>query len=92
VAPLWSIDDKVAEQIALEFYKYALQPAGVADGDGDGDDRPEPPTVADLLRKVRAEVVANDEQVHESTHLAYQFYGHPSLRLSWNPAAAAGGP
>ena len=89
VAPLWSIDDKIAEQIALEFYRYALQPARVADGDGD--DESEPPTVADLLRKVRAEVVANDNQVHESTHLAYQFYGHPSLRLSWNPAAAAGG-
>ena len=90
VAPLWSIDDKIAEQIALEFYKYALQPAEEADGKAG--DQPEPPTVADLLRRVRAEVVENGEEVHESTHLAYQFYGHPSLRLSWKPAAAAGGP
>ena len=81
VAPLWSIDDDVAQKIALAFYKEALRPKkGTADSDDD--DRP---TVAALLRRARAGFIS-DKDVHSSTYLAYQFYGHPSLRLTWKPA------
>jgi hypothetical protein len=90
VAPLWSIDDTIAQQIALEFYKHALEPAKAADGDS-GAEGAERPAVADLLRRARAGLV-KDPAAHSSTYLAYQFYGHPSLRLSWKPSAAAGGP
>jgi hypothetical protein len=90
VAPLWSIDDTIAQQIALEFYKHALEPAEAADGDS-GAEGEEGPAVADLLRRARAGLV-KDPAAHSSTYLAYQFYGHPSLRLSWKPSAAAGGP
>jgi CHAT domain-containing protein len=89
VAPLWSIDDKIAQQIALEFYKEALDPAD--DTGGDGIDARERPSVADLLRRARAGLVEH-AAAQSSTYLAYQFYGHPSLRLSWKPSTTAGGP
>lgn len=76
VAPLWSVDDEIAQQIALHFYERALAaPAGPND---------QPPLVADLLREVRLGIVANADK-QSATYLAYQFYGHPSLRLSWAP-------
>ena len=84
VAPLWSIDDKIAQKIALAFYQSAL--GSDDDANGNGDAGSEHPAVADLLRQARAAAGQSP------TYLAYQFYGHPSLRLSWNPAAAAGGP
>jgi hypothetical protein len=87
VAPLWSVDDTIAQQIALEFYERALQPAPDAGGaDGAGH---EAPTVAALLRRIRAELVTNVADP-SATYLAYQFYGHPSLRLSWKQAAGEG--
>ncbi len=85
VAPLWSIDDTIAQKIALAFYHSALAGDDDANGNGaDGDGR-DHPAVADLLRRARAAAAQSP------TYLAYQFYGHPSLRLTWNPAAAAGG-
>ena len=105
VAPLWSIDDEIAQQIALEFYHQALAPADAkaeakADGHAGGDATPgatgdapaadagravttDRPAVADLLRRARAGLVQN-AAAQSSTYLAYQFYGHPSLRLSWH--------
>ncbi len=86
VAPLWSIDDTIAQKIALAFYHSALggdDDATDNGADGDGRDHP---AVADLLRRARAAAAQSP------TYLAYQFYGHPSLRLTWNPAVAAGGP
>lgn len=88
VAPLWSIDDKIAQHIALEFYRHALEPA---DKKPAGRRKPaEAPTVANLLRKARAGLLEEPNE-KSATYLAYQFYGHPSLRLTWNPEAAAGG-
>jgi hypothetical protein len=110
VAPLWSIDDEIAQHIALEFYHQALAPADAkVDGHPAGDatpaatdDTPAPvaeagraattdrPAVADLLRRARAGLVQN-AAAQSSTYLAYQFYGHPSLRLSWHGEHAKGG-
>jgi hypothetical protein len=85
VAPLWSIDDKVAQQIALEFYRQSLKAAQAETAVAE-----EPPPVADLLRRARRELVAN-AAAPNSTYLAYQFYGHPSMRLTWRADPSAGG-
>jgi hypothetical protein len=90
VAPLWSIDDEIAQHIALEFYRQALAPAEKGDGDADADGATDRPAVADLLRRARAGLVQN-AAAQSSTYLAYQFYGHPSLRLSWHGELAKGG-
>lgn len=63
VAPLWSIRDSVAKEIALRFYQQAF--AGKSP--------------AQLLRTERATFSATPSA--SSTCLAYQFFGHPSLRL-----------
>ena len=86
VAPLWNVDDTIAQKIALAFYEAAIgaQADAVADAG-------EPPLVAELLRQARAGLVANAADM-SATYLAYQFYGHPSLRLSWTPPGAPGGP
>ena len=64
IAPLWSIDDKVARTIALKFYEGALA----------GD------TAADILRRERA-AFRDSPETASSTYLAYQYFGHPGLRL-----------
>ena len=72
VAPLWSIDDGIAKGIALTFYEQALAAAPGASA----------PTVAGLLRQARHGLFDTAE-APSATYLAYQFYGHPSLRLTW---------
>jgi hypothetical protein len=62
VAPLWSVSDTIAREIALRFYQQAL----------DG------PAAAELLRAERA---AFGPASLSAASLAYQFFGHPALRL-----------
>ncbi len=66
VAPLWNVDDQVAQDTALEFYELAL---------GEG------VPVAEVLRRRRARFDA-DAVAPQATHLAYVFYGHPNLQLT----------
>jgi hypothetical protein len=73
IAPLWSIDDVIARELALRFYEHALNG--------------EPP--AEVLRRERA-AFRDDPSVTSSTSLAYQFFGHPSMRLGL--AGDAGAP
>ena len=65
VAPLWSIKDDLAKQIALDFYKATLE-------------EKIPP--AEAIRRARASFVSAENPV-SATYLAYQFFGHPSLQL-----------
>jgi CHAT domain-containing protein len=65
VAPIWSVDDKVAHDIALSFYQATLR---------DGGDTP----AAEVLRRERAKFT-RDQQA--ATYLSYQFFGHPEMRL-----------
>jgi hypothetical protein len=64
IAPLWSIDDRIAHDIAIRFYERAL--------------RGEAP--AEILRTERA-AFRDAPATASSTYLAYQFFGHPGLRL-----------
>jgi hypothetical protein len=66
VAPLWSVDDQVAQDTAVGFYREALD-EGVP--------------VAEVLRRRRAQFDA-DAETPQTTHLAYVYYGHPRLLLS----------
>ncbi len=63
---LWEVDDQVAHDVALEFWKQALP----AKGRG----RP----VGEILQDLRSRY-RDDAPV--STYLAYVYYGHPSLTL-----------
>lgn len=65
VAPLWSINDAQARQLALTFYEEAFR--GTAP--------------ADLLRRERASF-GEDPRPSSSTFMAYQFFGHPDMRLA----------
>ncbi|MFL6246341.1 MAG: CHAT domain-containing protein [Thermoanaerobaculia bacterium] len=65
VAPLWSIKDDLAKQIAIDFYKATLE------------DKVPP---AEAIRRARASFVSSKNPV-SATYLAYQFFGHPSLQL-----------
>lgn len=71
IAPLWSVDDRVARAIALRFYEGALAGA----------------TAADVLRRERA-AFRDLPGVTSTTYLAYQYFGHPGLRLE-RPAGGA---
>lgn len=75
VAPLWSIDDAVARQVADRFYQRALVEGA-------------PP--AEVFREERAHFV-DDGTMLSSTYLAYQFFGHPTMRLVRSGVGAGGG-
>lgn len=67
VAPIWAIDDDVSHEIALGIYERALVEA-------------DPPPIASLLREARQRFDPAAETT-SATFLAYQLYGHPSMRL-----------
>jgi CHAT domain-containing protein len=66
VAPLWSIDDALAKEIALRFYQQTLV---------------EGRTPAEVFRAERARFVDSPE-LASSTFLAYQFFGNPAMKIS----------
>ncbi|MBI4219356.1 MAG: CHAT domain-containing protein [Chloroflexi bacterium] len=66
IAPLWSVNDAVAHEVALEFYERALS-KGVP--------------VSEVMRDLRSKFDVK-AQSPSSTFLAYVFYGHPKLSLS----------
>jgi len=79
---LWEIDDAVAHEVALEFWRRALPP---------WPRRGEP--IGAILRDLRARYVCDTASVPEATYLAYVFYGHPRLMLERAaPAASTTGP
>jgi hypothetical protein len=60
------VDDKVAQQLALDFYEKAF--AGTP--------------VAEIVRENRCRADLQPGTVTESTYVSYIFYGHPNLILS----------
>lgn len=73
IAPLWSIDDKLAHSLAVDFYEEALT----------SDGRP-----AEILARYRRAIGGGDGV--SGTYLAYQFFGHPRMRLAAERLALAG--
>jgi hypothetical protein len=65
VAPLWSVKDTIAHQIALRFYDETFQGT----------------SPAEFLRLERSQFTDSPEVV-SATCLAYQFFGHPEMRLT----------
>jgi hypothetical protein len=66
VAPLWSVADDLAKEVSLGFYEASAQ----------GE------TVAEFFRKTRAKFAQTDDADAHTTWLAYQFYGHPAMKLA----------
>jgi CHAT domain len=67
VAPLWSVDDAVAREVAVRFYRRVVEEG-------------QPP--AEVFRQERARFTDDADGV-SSTYLAYQFFGNPAMTMSW---------
>ena len=65
IAPLWSVKDSLAHEVAVAFYTAALE-------------QPTRP-LADILRDIRAR--SYEEGGGEDTYAAYCFYGDPLTAL-----------
>ncbi|HOX27295.1 MAG TPA: CHAT domain-containing protein [Candidatus Krumholzibacteria bacterium] len=70
VAPLWKIDDETAHAIANEFYRDTLT---------------ERVAVGEAIRRRRAGFRDTGQAGQSSTYVAYQYFGHPRLRLNKEP-------
>lgn len=70
IAPLWKVDDAIARKVAEGFYKAVLGDEGLSP--------------AEYLRRER-HATKGKEALAEGTRLAYLFFGHPRLRISWHP-------
>ena len=70
VGALWEVDDQVAHDVALEFWKRAL-PANHVPGEA----------VGSVLRELRGNYAPKPNVAPVSTYLAYVYYGHPRLTL-----------
>ncbi len=68
LAPLWSVDDGLAHDTAMAFYKRAFGSPNTAGQ-----------PVAAILRELRAQFA--DDEPNSLTRLAYVYYGHPGLTL-----------
>lgn len=68
IAPLWSVSDTTAFDVAQRFYSAAKQTAG----------NESPPSFAEILAGIRK--LAYDPAVGDDTYAAYIFYGDPAAR------------
>jgi hypothetical protein len=75
VAPLWSVQDTIAKELALYFYDKAFRGEGVGE----------------VLRRQRALFTKSDDPM-SATYLAYQYFGHPMMRLTRVVRTEEGGP
>ena len=66
VGPLWAVNDVVAKNIAVEFYKR------IASGE----------PISEILRSIRErfEATASDP-IPPATYIAYVYYGHPDMTI-----------
>ncbi len=71
---LWEVDDKVAHNLAIEFWQRAMPRGG---------GQPEP--VGAVLRDLRAKYMPDPVKAPVTTYLAYVYYGHPRLTLQMVP-------
>ena len=72
VAPLWSVSDDLAKDLALDFYLSSLE---------------ERQLPAEVLRTIRARFrKMQPSEGPSATTVAYQFFGHPCLQLERDPS------
>jgi CHAT domain-containing protein len=74
IAPLWSVNDEVARDIALRFYQRIFSGA----------------TIGSVLSEERSAFAESDEHL-SATYLAYQFFGHPAMKVSRAGSLVQGG-
>jgi outer membrane biosynthesis protein TonB len=74
IAPLWSVNDEVARDIALRFYQRIFSGA----------------TIGSVLSEERSAFAESDEHL-SATYLAYQFFGHPAMKVSRVGSQVQGG-
>ncbi len=65
VAPLWSVRDEIAKDIALRFYEEIVRSGGAK-------------TPAEIFREQRLRF---GPRQRSGTYLAYQFFGHPGTKV-----------
>jgi hypothetical protein len=63
IAPLWSVNDKIAREVGVNFYKRVLD---------DGFE------VSEVMREMRSKFDMEEDKP-PATYIAYIFYGHPKL-------------
>lgn len=68
LSPLWSVDDDVAQEFALDFYKSVF-------------DTSAPVSVAAVLSDLRSRFDVTSDSPRAS-YLAYVYYGHPDLKIT----------
>lgn len=69
IAPLWKVDDTVAREVAEAFYAAVLAADGISP--------------AEQLRRERV-ATAGKVGSPAGTRLAYLYFGHPRLRVTWS--------
>jgi hypothetical protein len=67
---LWEVDDALAREIGLEFWRRAMPAPG-----GKGE------PIGEIWRDLRARYRGTDGTPSHATYLSYVFYGHPRLTL-----------
>jgi hypothetical protein len=66
ISPLWSVDDDIAQEFAVEFYQRVFE-----------EDRP----VAEVMSELRSKF-SKDSSKPALSYLAYVYYGHPGLVIN----------
>jgi hypothetical protein len=73
IAPLWSVSDAVAHEVARRIYTEAVPDTGP------------PVPVAEILRRIREQAYLG-KTAGEDTYAAYCFYGDPNFVIEYAPA------
>jgi CHAT domain-containing protein len=71
IGALWEVDDSVAHELALEFWKQVLPLTPLTEGI----------QVGQVLRDIRRKYMPDPASTPAPTYLAYVYYGHPRLVL-----------
>jgi hypothetical protein len=71
VAPLWNIDDKIAHDVAVNFYSAVKTD-------------PKCP-LAEIVRRIRRKAYDDPKALGQDTYTAYCFYGDPYATISYTP-------
>lgn len=78
IAPLWSVKDDIAKSVALSFYERVFAGSSVGEAVRTARAGFRPPTDP----SADAEETGRDpDEAPSATFMAYQYFGHPALRL-----------